>query len=84
MEIDRLLGRIGDLRRGLLEVEGEPPETAAHGIVVVAEVHGVQARCLCSWTSPLHAGVTGPVRDEAWRQAERSAAAHLSAVGNTL
>lgn len=76
VELESVLGRLGDLRRALL-VAGVPQQ---HGVSVVGGASGIHSRCLCSWTSPHQAVHTEEDRATAWVRAERSGIAHLASV----
>lgn len=75
-ELERVLGRLGDVRRALL-VSGVPQQ---HGVSIFGGAYGVRAQCLCSWTSPYHVARRDEDRAQAWRRAEHAGATHLAAV----
>lgn len=75
LELDRVLGRLADLRRALLRA-AIPLE---HEITVVGGPGGVRAQCVCSWVSPLQVARTDRDRAACWLHAEQAGAAHLGA-----
>jgi hypothetical protein len=76
VELERVLGRLGDVRRALL-VAGVPQQ---HGVSIFGGASGVRAQCLCSWTSPYHVARRDEDRAQAWARAERAGATHLAAI----
>jgi hypothetical protein len=70
-ELDNVLSRLGTIRRALLVTDGH-----GHGMSIVSESLGVQARCRCGWESAYQAG-TGRDRQVAYERAEHEGRAHL-------